>query len=450
MSTQIKCPSCNTPIEIDRVLSEQVIVAARAKAEAEIAEKKRGVDKLVADLKDQAEKQAEQLREAKSAIEKQKSAIAAEKAEIERLISERAAADVQQRLSDERKKWTAEESARLRAASDVELKDREARIAELLQQNQAMKQTELDLRRRERELQTKADEIELTVQRRLTEAVDEQRAAIARQLAEQQQFKDAEKDKLIGDMKKQMEDLRLQMEEAKRRAEQGSQQLQGEVLELALEEQLRRRFAHDAIEPVAKGVHGGDVLQRVIDAGQVCGTILWETKRTKNWDGKWLAKLRADQRDANAELAILVSVALPPGVTTFEQIDEVWVCNWANAPLLASALRAGLLELGAERRTQAGAQTKMEHVYRYLGSAQFRNRLSGVAEAFETLREELAKEKKATLTKWARQEKQIELALQSATGMYGDLKGLMNTSLPALPALEGDEPPAGPPRLTGS
>src|SRR4030042_6266605 len=128
-----------------------------------------------------------------------------------------------------------------------------------------------------------------------------------------------EKEQTITSMQKQIEDL-------KRRADQGSQQLQGEVLELEVEELLRTKFPRDMIEPVPKGEHGGDVIQRVIGPlGQTCGTILWESKRTRNWSDGWLIKLREDQRAAKAELAVIVSQALPKEVQTFDMIDGVWV-----------------------------------------------------------------------------------------------------------------------------
>ena len=133
----------------------------------------------------------------------------------------------------------------------------------------------------------------------------------------------------VAEKEQQISSMQRQIDELKRKAEQGSQQLQGEVLELELEAALRAHFPRDAIEPVGKGEFGGDVLQRVIGpAGQACGAMLWETKRTKNWTDGWLAKLRADQRAAGAELAILVSKALPKGVDTFGYVDGIWVTEF--------------------------------------------------------------------------------------------------------------------------
>ena len=264
--------------------------------------------------------------------------------------------------------------------------------------------------------------------------LDEERAKIrddAKQEAiAERELKEAEKEKIIGD-------LRRQIAELQRKSEQGSQQLQGEVLELSLEDQLRQRFPFDEITPVPKGIHGGDVLQTVRDAsGTECGRILWESKRTKNWSDGWLSKLRDDQRAAKAQLAILVSVELPSDLRTFRHIDGVWVTSTACAIGVASALRAGLLEVAAAKRSTEGRNDKMELLYSYLSGQEFRHRIEGIVEAFVTLREELEAEKRSTQRMWARREKQLERAVAQTTGMYGDLSGIIGASLPQIERLE--------------
>ena len=199
-----------------------------------------------------------------------------------------------------------------------------------------------------------------------------------------------EKEEQISSMGKQIEELR-------RKAEQGSQQLQGEVLELELESLLRSKFPLDLIEPVPKGEFGGDVLQRVLGvSGQPCGTILWESKRTKNWSDGWLAKLRDDQRAANAELALLVSSALPKGVTAFDHVDGIWVAESRCAIPVAIALRQSLIEIAKVRQAGDGQQTKMELVYEYLTGPRFRHRIEAIVEKFSDMQSDLDKERKAT------------------------------------------------------
>jgi len=333
---------------------------------------------------------------------------------------------VQERLAQEREKLTEQARKAVHEELAVELKDRDTQVAELKGKLQKAAETELALRKQERELKEKTEQLQLEVARQLDAERDKIRDTARKQAAEEHQLKVAEKDKKIADLVKQLDDM-------KRKAEQGSQQAQGEIMEVALESLLRETFRDDSIEEVPKGVEGGDVLQRVRTPGGVdCGTILWESKRTKNWSDQWLPKLRTNQRDAKAAVAVLVSTAMPAGVDYFTQIDGVWVCNWSCAGAVATALRAGLLEAASARRALEGQHGKMEQVYNYLASMQFRNRVGAVVEAFKTMREDLESEKRAITKQWAKREKQIELAGAGMAGMYGDFQAIIGASLPEI------------------
>jgi hypothetical protein len=239
-----------------------------------------------------------------------------------------------------------------------------------------------------------------------------------------------EKEEQIAAMQRQIEDL-------KRRAEQGSQQLQGEAQELALEALLRQRFGRDLIEPVPKGEFGGDLIQRVIGpAGQVAGSILWEAKRTKNWSDGWLSKLREDQRTAKAEVAMIVSQALPRGVQTFDYIDGVWVTDPKCAVAVAVALRESLLALSVARLAGEGQQTKMDMIYRYLTGPRFRHRIEAVVERFSEMQADLDRERKAMTRLWAKREEQIHGVVETMAGLYGDLQGIAGRSLHEIAGLE--------------
>jgi hypothetical protein len=231
--------------------------------------------------------------------------------------------------------------------------------------------------------------------------------------------------------------MQRQIEELRRKAEQGSQQLQGEALELELESLLRGRFPRDLIEPVPKGEFGGDVLHRVHNAsGQVCGTILWESKRTKAWVDGWLAKLRDDQRAAKAEIALIVSSALPKGVETFDLIDNVWVAEPRFAVPLALALRQSLIDLASSRQVQEGQQTKMELVYRYLTGPSFRHRIDAIVEKFTDMQVDLDRERKTTMRMWAKREEQLKGVLDSTAGLYGDLQGIAGRAMQEIESLD--------------
>jgi len=215
------------------------------------------------------------------------------------------------------------------------------------------------------------------------------------------------------------------------------------VLELELENLLRAKFPFDSIEPVPKGEFGGDVLHRVVSqSGQPSGTILWESKRTKNWSDTWLAKLREDQRTAKAEIAVIVSQVLPKGVESFEMVDGVWVTHPRAAMPIAFILRQSLQDLSLARQASEGQQTKTEMIYQYLTGPRFRHRVEAIVEAFSTMQEDLDKERKAIMKQWAKRETQIERVMGATVGMYGDLQGIAGKSLQEIEGLSLPAPTA--------
>ena len=303
------------------------------------------------------------------------------------------------------------------------LKSREEKLAEA-------QKAQAELIVKQRELDDAKRELELTVQKRVQEGLGATRQQAKKEAEDEQKLKVMEKEQTIAAMQKQIEEL-------KRRAEQGSQQLQGEVQELELENILRAKFPFDAIEPVPKGEFGGDVLHRVFGAGgQSGGTILWEFKRTKNWSDGWLTKLRDDQRTAKAEIAVIVSQVLPKGVETFEMVEGVYVTHPRAALPVAMILRQTLLELALARQSSEGQQTKTEMVYQYLTGPRFRQRVEAIVEAFSTMKEDLDKEKKAITKQWAKRDEQIERVMEATVGMYGDLQGIAGKSLLEIEGLE--------------
>lgn len=209
------------------------------------------------------------------------------------------------------------------------------------------------------------------------------------------------------------------------------------MLELELETLLRGKFPQDRIEAVPKGEFGGDVLHRVMGPlGQHCGTILWESKRTKSWSDTWLAKLRDDQRTAKAELALIVTQALPKGTQAFDLIDGVWVTESRCALPVAIALRQSLIQLAAARQASEGQQTKQELVYQYLTGPAFRHRIEAIVEKFKDLREDLDRERKFMAKQWAKREQQITVAVLSTVGVIGDLQGIAGRAIKEIDGLD--------------
>jgi hypothetical protein len=272
--------------------------------------------------------------------------------------------------------------------------------------------------------------IQGTLEKRVQESRGSVRDKAKLEAEEGLKLKVLEKEELIAGMQRQIEDL-------KRKAEQRSQQLQGEVQELELESLLRAKFPRDIIEPVEKGEFGGDVLQRVFGPqGQPCGTILWESKRTRNWSDTWLPKLREDQRAAKADIAMIVSHVLPKGIDGFDLLDGVWVTETRCAMPVAIALRQTLIETSAARNSAEGQQTKMQLVYQYLTGPRFRHRIGAIVEKLSDMQPDLDKERKATTRLWAKREEQIRGVIESTAGMYGDLPGIAGKTLQEIEGLE--------------
>jgi hypothetical protein len=411
----ITCPSCKTEIKLTESLAAPLIEATRKQFEQQLAKKESDIAQREQAMRDKANQLAE---------DKLKQ-------------DEQVAHQVTEQLKAERARVIAEESRKAKLASAAELENKARELAELqevLQQNNGKlaeaQKAQAELIKKQRELDDAKRELELTVEKRVQEGLTATRQQAKKEAEDEQRLKVMEKEQTIAAMQKQIEDL-------KRRAEQGSQQLQGEVQELELENLLRTKFPFDAIEPVAKGEFGGDVLHRVVGAGgQSGGTILWESKRTKNWSDTWLAKLREDQRTAKAEIAVIVSQILPKGVETFEMVEGVWVTHPRAALPVAFILRQSLLELATARQASEGQQTKTEMVYQYLTGQRFRQRVEAIVEAFSTMQEDLDKERKVIMKQWAKREEQIERVMGATVGMYGDLQGIAGKSLQEIEGLE--------------
>jgi hypothetical protein len=336
---------------------------------------------------------------------------------IDRVLTERLAAE-RKKLADEEQK-----KARLALATELESKQREViELGEILRAREAKlaeaQGAQAELVRKQRELDDQKREIELTIEKRVTASVGEIQLKAKQEAADEMKLKVLEKEQVIQSMQRQIEEMR-------RKAEQGSQQLQGDVQELELESLLSRRFAHDTVTRVPRGEFGGDVLQQVLSpAGNPCGTILWESKRTKNWSESWLSKLRQDQRTAKAEFAVIVSQVLPKEVAYFDLVDGVYVVSPQCIVPVATLLRKGLLELAIARQSSEGRETKAAMVYQYLTGPRFRQRMQAMVEAFTAMQEDLNTERKAIQKQWAKRETQIETMIVAATGMFGDLQGI--------------------------
>jgi len=409
--TTITCPFCVREFKLTESLAAPLIEQTRREYEARLAEKEESVRQREAAV----QRKQDDLAKAQEAIDDQVAARL--KAERARVIAEEArkarlvlSAEIDQKVEEV-------------AALQEVLKERDVKLAEA-------QKAQAELIRKQRELDDAKREMELTIEAEVQKSLSAVREKARTEVEDGFKLKVADKEQTIAAMQRQIEEL-------KRRAEQGSQQLQGEVLEIELETLLRAKFPHDDIEPVPKGEFGGDVLQKVRGpSGQPCGSILWESKRTKNWSDAWLAKLRGDQRSARADAALLVSQALPKGVETFDYLDGIWITDYRCAIPVAIAVRQSLLELAGARQAGEGQQTKMSMVYQYLTGPRFRQRVEAIVEKFTDMQEDLERERKTMTRLWAKREEQIRGVVEATAGMYGDLQGIAGKSLQEIDGLD--------------
>jgi hypothetical protein len=281
-----------------------------------------------------------------------------------------------------------------------------------------------------RKARQEKDEAMLQMQKKLLEEEEKIRQEMRKSMDEEHRLKDAEKDMKLQNALKEADALR-------RRLEQGSQQTQGEVLEMEIEEILRREFPGDSVSEVKKGQRGADIIQEVIDKnGKKCGSILWESKNAK-WSDGWIEKLKEDQRQAKADLAVLVATNPPEEVETFIYDRRgVWITTRKLLGALAFALRFDLIRVNSERLANVGKNEKMEVLYQYITSPEFKHRVEAIVTSFGNMQSEIERERRWFQTKWARQEKQLRQLVDHTQGMYGDLQGVVGRSLPDIQPLE--------------
>jgi hypothetical protein len=403
----ITCPNCGQEFELSDALTGRI----RKHLEAELSQ---GVKQREAELKKKIE-----------AVKVQEAQIAKSREAIDEEIETR----LKERLAD----------AEMKAAKKLEgqyadqLKELQSTLEEKDAAIKTFREQELELRKRQRKLEEDREAFELEAARKLDEEREKIRDEAFKKLAEENRLKDLEKDKVINDLKASLEDM-------KRKAEQGSMETQGEVLEQDFEAQLKGFFVHDDIQPVPKGIRGADLVQTVrTPMGAESGILLWETKNTKAWSAQWIPKLKDDMIATRASIAILVSVVLPAGINRFGQVDGVWVSDPLSAIPLAAALREQLMAISRERTASTGKGEKMEALYQYLAGVEFKQKIEGIVEAFTSMQDQLNKERRAMEKHWKQREKEIERVIKNTVGLYGDMQGIIGGQIPVIPALELDE-----------
>lgn len=404
----IKCPACSNEFP----LSDAVLGSVR--------------DDLTREIQSEINGREKRLNERQRLLEQKEAAVA--KSEVE--FSDKVEATVSKRVNEELESVRSKATKKAEEANEALVSELQSELQQKTDALRTEKEKELQLRREKGELEEAKENLQLEIQRKLDEERSKLKEQIEAKFAEENRLKLAEKEKVIGD-------LREKLEDAQRKASQGSQQTQGEVLQLDFEQHLRKAFPHDRINGVPKGTRGADFSQEVINnAGKSCGVMLHETKRTKNWSDTWIPKLKEDMRAARAEFGVIVTETLPKDIHLFGPKDGIWVADLSSAMPLAYVLRSTLLELALARGDREGAKCKMELLYAYLTGPDFRQRVLAVIEAFQALREDLDRERRTLTKSWSKREQHINCVMENMAGMIGDVQGISGKALNDIPLAE--------------
>ena len=415
MSTNIKCPNCATVFDVENVLS------------ADVEQKfKQQYEKKLQQSFSQIEEEKKQLDNARKSLEDTKR----RENELFQERMEKAKQKMENELQQQLRKSIASDFENQLRLLQQNAKDNEEKL-------KTARQKELEYLQKEEALKTKEQEIELQAKRAMQKERERLAEEIRKMEAQKNEARELDYQLKLKELEKQLEDQRKLAEEMKRRAEQGSMQLQGEAQELLLEELLKDHFPYDNIGEVGKGVEGADCIQTVRNhIGNDCGKIIFESKRTKTFNNGWIEKLKADMRNKQADVAILVTQVYPKDMSCFGEKDGVWVCSFSEVVALTTALRHTIIRITETKKAEENKGEKMQMLYSYLTGIEFRQQIETIVEGFLSMKNAITKERVQMEKMWKEREKQLERVLISTSGMYGSIKGIAGASIGEIPLLE--------------
>jgi len=407
-TNKIECPNCGHKIDVNDILYHQVDEELRKKYSAELArEKDKYQDKLDSLNEERKKLEGEKKRQDEAVADAIKAGLKEEKKRLQ--------AEIRARMEEE-------QSERIRSLQE-ELDQKSGQLKEF---NKAKSEIER-LKREKGELR---DSIEAESEKKLSEMIGEEKEKIQKNEEQRSKLKLSEKEKVI-------EQLNEQLKEAQRKAEQGSSQLKGEVQELAIEEWLSVNFPLDTIEEIKKGARGADCLQIVnTRTRQNCGTIYYESKRTKGFQPGWIEKFKNDIREKGADIGVLVTESMPGDMERMGLKDGIWVCTFEEFRGLCVVLRDSVVKLNNAVSTRENKGDKMGMIYDYLTGNEFRLQVEAIVEGFTQMQTDLESEKRAINSIWKKREKQIEKVLLNTTYMYSSVKGIAGSAIQPVPLLE--------------
>lgn len=408
MNDLIKCPNCGHEFDVEEALSGKLEAHFKAEYEKKVAE------------------QANRFNEERLKLEEEKVRFEKVKENENELFQEK----LQKKIEAEKLKI----QSKAQEAVEQQLKMLTDENEQRKQENKLLKSKELELLQKEAKLQEQQEDLKMAMEK---EMLAKQQEIETKARAKERESFELEKVKLL----KQIDDNKKLAEEMKRKAEQGSMQMQGEVQELALEELLRTSYPFDEIKEVGKGISGADCIQTVINSTQqVCGSIVYESKRTKNFANDWIEKLKQDQLKCKADVAVIVTETLPSDMDRFGEKNGVWICGFHEVKSLSMVLREMLLRMNSVQLAQENKGDKMELLYNYLTSNEFVQNINRIVENYDAMINQLNAEKKAMMKIWSTREKQIWVVQENMAALFGSIKGIAGSALETTKALELPDP----------
>lgn len=405
---QIKCPNCGESIDVQDILAHQLEDELKQKYEAQLAKEKEKYSKDI------------------ESLNKDKQEFEAEKKKQEELFTERLDKELKEKekaLEEKIKKKTLEEQSEQFQELQKELNEKSEQIKEL-------NRTKAEIEKLKREKDELKEATEAEAQKKLNEMLS----------AEKDKIKKSEEEKVelkIKELQKQLEDQKKLTEEMKRKQEQGSMQLQGEVQELAIEDWLASQFPLDTIDEIKKGARGGDCIQIVnTRTRQNCGKIYYESKRTKDFQPSWIEKFKSDMREKGADIGVIVTEAMPSDFDRLGNKDGVWICSYEEFKGLCIVLRESIIQISLAVASQENKGDKMDMLYDYLTSNNFRMQVEAIVEGFTQMKSDMESEKRSMQRIWKQREKQIEKVTTNTIEMYASIKGIAGNAIQSVKALE--------------
>jgi hypothetical protein len=415
MANTIQCPKCYHEMDVDTILYNQIQQEANQNYQLKVKEI------------------SEQYNQKLEGLEQDKLKLNTEKDNFEKIIAEKLKEEVTKEKTklekdniELRKKIKEEVKNKTSAQIDEyekQLKDKSEEIRDLLK-------AKADVARLKLEKDELQDKIAAEYQEKLNQTLKDKTLQIQTSEREKNELKIAEREKIIGD-------LNQKLTEAQLKIEQGSIQLQGEVQELAIESWLKNNFPFDNIKEVAKGARGADCIQTVNTREMLnCGTIYYESKRTKEFGNKWIEKFKEDMRLQGAYLGVIVTQVMPVDMERMGIKDDIWICSFEEFKNLSYVLREYLIKINSMMIAQDNKESKMEQLYGYLTSNSFKLQIDSIISSFEDMQNDLIKERKYLEGIWKKREKQIDKVLKSSVDMYTSVKSIAGSVIQDLQPLE--------------